>query len=140
MKKIILMILSIVVAILAIIIYNIYEYKNTKLEAQKNNSIFESAFEKEILGTDVISLINKAIDNNEKNKVDKNSKGTYIENDYNSIKIDIKFKEMDSIISMEAINSQGEINFTKNFGAAIFKCTKIEYHEKTKRNPYLLYV
>ncbi len=139
MKKIIIVILSIVIAILSIIVYNIYEYNNKKIESQKNNSNFESAYGKEILGTDVISLINKAIDNNEKNKVEKDAKGTYIENNINSIKIDVKFKEMDNVISMEAINSQGAVNFAINFGAATFKCTKLEYHEKTKNIKYMYF-
>ena len=105
----------------------------------KNNKVYESFLNEQVLGTDVISLINKAIDNNDKNEVQKDSNGQYIDNGKNSVQIEIKFLELDKTISMEAINGQGYTQFVHNFGTYNFKCTKIEYHNSTKNVKYMYF-
>ena len=131
MKKIVILISTIFLTIALIIGYRIY-YKKVAIEqAVKENKSYESFYNKEILGTDVISIINKAIDSNEKNQVEKDEKGNYIDNFENSIEIKLKFKELDQIITMERINEVGMQQFWLNFGALSFKCTDIEYHTKT---------
>jgi len=131
MKKNVILISTIFLTIALIIGYRIY-YKKVAIEqAVKENKSYESFYNKEILGTDVISIINKAIDSNEKNQVEKDEKGNYIDNFENSIEIKLKFKELDQIITMERINEVGMQQFWLNFGALSFKCTDIEYHTKT---------
>lgn len=50
---------------------------------------------KTLYGADILSMINKAIDNNETNKIEKNENGLYIENDENSLKIELTLLSTD---------------------------------------------
>ena len=72
-------------------------------------------------------------------KVEKDEEGLYIENDTNSIKIDVKFLEADKAVSMEKIQSLGEDMFLKNYRSMPFSCTQKQYHEKTNQIKYLLF-
>ncbi len=135
MKKIIISFIIIAIIVITAVVYCNNVYQSKLRELQKVNSDYESYYNVEVLGTDIISIINKTIDLNEKNEVAKNEKGEYQENDTNSIIITVKFKGKDDeefIYRMENIARQGSIEFVKNFGAISFKCTNIEYHEKTK--------
>lgn len=139
MKKYVFIIISIVLVIVATIGYQFYRYKQQILQAEKNNKSYNSFYEQNVLGTDLATLINKAIDSNEKNAVKKDENGMYLNNGKNSISIEIKFLELDKIIPMESINKQDVIQFVQNFGAMTFKCTKREYHEKTKNVKYMYF-
>ena len=139
MKKYVLSIITIVLIIVAIIAYKVYDYKVNQNNMANNNKTYNSFYEKEVLGTDVATLINKAIDNNNKNSVEKSNDGYYINNDKDSINIDIKFKDLDEPISMERIDELDSIRFVQNFGGFSFKCTKIEYHEKTGNVKYMYF-
>ena len=139
MKKYVLSIITIVLIIVAIIAYKVYDYKVNQNNMANNNKTYNSFYEKEVLGTDVATLINKAIDNNNKNSVEKSDEGVYINNNNNSINIDIKFKDLDKQISMERIDELDSIKFVQNFGGFSFKCTKIEYHEKTGNVKYMYF-
>lgn len=139
MKKYVLIIITIVLIIVAIIAYKVYDYKVNQNNMANNNKTYNSFYEKEVLGTDVATLINKAIDNNNKNSVEKSDEGVYINNNNNSINIDIKFKDLDKPISMERIDELDSIKFVQNFGGFSFKCTKIEYHEKTGNVKYMYF-
>ena len=129
MKRNIIFIVAIFLVVIAIITYSFYNIKRA----------YQSFYNQEFLGTDVISIINKAIDSNEKNAVDKDEKGHYIDNNKNSIIIEIKFKEQEQIIKMEAIEKSGEQKFLILFGATSFKCTKIEYHQNTNNVKYMYF-
>lgn len=139
MKKYVLIIITIVLIIVAVVTYKVYDYRVTQNNVSNNNKTYNSFYEKEVLGTDVATLINKAIDNNNKNSVEKSNDGYYINNDKNSINIDIKFKDLDEPISMERIDELDSIRFVQNFGGFSFKCTKIEYHEKTGNVKYMYF-
>lgn len=139
MKKYVLIIITIVLVIVAIIAYKVYEYRVTQNDVTNNNKIYNSFYEKEVLGTDVVTLINKAMDSNENNSVEKDEKGYYIDNNTNSINVDIKFKDLDEPISMERIDKLDSVRFIQNFGGFSFKCTKIEYHEKTGNVKYMYF-
>lgn len=104
MKKNIIILLVIVIAIISAFAYNFYNYKAQELETARKNKEYESFYEQEVLGTDLMSLINKAIDSNRKNNVEKDENGRYIDNSKNSIKIEIKFLELDKTILMEAVS------------------------------------
>ena len=77
------------------------------------------------------SLINKAINENEKNNVTKNDKNYYIPNETNSIKIYIKLQQDGEEFEMERIFNYGMTEFVKNFNLEDFKCTKVNYHKET---------
>ena len=133
MKKIIICILSIFLIIICIVVYGVYQKNENTAQIGVDNKTYESYENKEVLGTDIISIINKATDSNKKNDIKIGEDGNYIDNGKNSIRIEIKFLELDKVITMERINNVGIEKFWSNYGALSFKCTKIEYHEKTHR-------
>lgn len=133
MKKTFLILLTVIVTLILISSYYIYNARLMETSAQKNNKQYEEYCNKQIIGTQLISLINKAIDNNEKNGVLKQLNSIYYENNNkNSIQITVKFTEEDRIIKMEDIAEKGTENFVKYFSTAIFECTKVEYHKDTQ--------
>ena len=138
MKKIAIFIVWVIV-IIAVFSYIYYNYKTKKNEIDSSNMIYKTAYEKEISGNDLATIINKALDSNEKNYIEKDSEGLYIENNDNSIKIDLKFKQSDYVFPMEKIYANKVSEFIRLYGQAIFKCTKIEYHKKTKLVKYLYF-
>ena len=139
MKKIIICILSIFLIIICIVVYGVYQKNENTAQIGVDNKTYESYENKEVLGTDIISIINKATDSNKKNDIKIGEDGNYIDNGKNSIRIEIKFKELDKVITMERINNVGIEKFWSNYGALSFKCTKIEYHEKTHRVKYMYF-
>ena len=139
MKKIIICILSIFLIVICIVVYGVYQKNENTAQIGVDNKTYESYENKEVLGTDIISIINKATDSNEKNDIKISEDGNYIDNGKNSIRIEIKFLELDKVITMERINNVGIEKFWSNYGALSFKCTKIEYHEKTHRVKYMYF-
>ena len=139
MKKIIICILSIFLIIICIVVYGVYQKTENTAQIGVDNKTYESYENKEVLGTDIISIINKATDSNKKNDIKIGEDGNYIDNGKNSIRIEIKFLELDKVITMERINNVGIEKFWSNYGALSFKCTKIEYHEKTHRVKYMYF-
>lgn len=132
MKKTFVIILVFFLIIVAIISGVLYNKKRSSVLTKDYNKPYETYYKQEILGTTLISIINKAIDDNEKNGVDKPKECIYYqENETNSIKITVQFLEADKPIYMEDIAKQTSETFISFFATASFKCTKIEYHEKT---------
>ena len=133
MKQSLLMILAIIFIVICIVSGTILNIQTERKEISKYNLEYEKYLNKEILGTEVATLINKVIDQNEKNNVKKNEKGYFIENNENSIKIDLKMTTIDKTYTMEEIYNNQITNFVQNFSQIKFKCTKIEYHKDTKK-------
>ena len=138
MKKIIIF-LVIVLIIVAIVAYMYLNYKATYNQTQIKNSQYESYDGQEIYGTDLATLINKAVDDNKKNDIQKDDQGLYVDNGENSIRIDIKFTDDDSIHTMEEIDNSGTDTFMQYYNQIKFKCTKIEHHSKTNMVSYLFF-
>lgn len=134
MKNRILIILFIFFIVLVISGYAVYNYRTSIVESQKINNEYKKYYNIQVLGNELISIINKTIDINEKYGIQKNENGQYIENDTSSIKLYIKFKYKDDYknVTMEDISKGGIENFMKVYGAASFKCTELTYHEKSK--------
>lgn len=128
---------TIVILLLFIIIilgiwFAVMQNMQNERELERYNSEFDKYLtSNQLYGTDVATLINKAIDNNNKNGVEKNEKGYYIDNDMNSIKIYIKLEDEGEYYQMERIFKVGMIEFVKNFNLEGFKCTEVNYHKKT---------
>lgn len=137
MKKIAIFFLIIVIIIVGIS-YMYLNYKANYHEAQRENNQFESYYNEEFYGADVVTIVNKAYDNNLTNSVQKDDKGKFIENDTTSIKIDLKMLDTDKTYDMETLYSGGMDKFAKYYNNIKFKCTKIEYHKKTQKVKYML--
>ena len=129
MKRNFFIILTILLIISAIVGCTVYNYRRTQANIAQYNKQYESWHNKQILGTDFISIINKTIDNNEKNDIQKDENNIYIEDNEKSVKIYVKFLESDNIFDMEAISNNGIENFIQNYATFSFKCTKIDYHK-----------
>ena len=132
MKKGLILILTLFFVVIIIIAVKINDMQKQKQKILNYNQEFEYFCNKEILGTDITTLINKAIDFNEKNEVKKDEKNLYIPNEENSINIYIKMKFTENIYPMESFYTAGINDFTKYFGSINFKSTKINYHKNGK--------
>ena len=124
MKKVILLILAISAIIIATISYIYMTNKANYEMVQRQNVQYESYYQQEIYGPDLATLINKAVDDNNKNEVAKTQKGKYIENTTNSIRIDIKFTDDNTIHAMEEIYNGGISTFIQYYNQIKFKCTR----------------
>ena len=137
MKKLAIFFLTIIVIIVGIS-YMYMNYKANYYINQKENYQFSGYYNKELKGNEIATLINKAYDNNSSNTVAKDKKGKFIENDNNSIKMDIKMLDTDKTYDMETLNSGGMDKFVQYYGQITFKCTKIDYHSSTGKVKYML--
>ena len=108
-------------------------------EVKKQNLEYEYYLNKTVYGTEVATLISKAVDQNEKLKIAKDENGRYIDNGENSIKIDLKMKTIDKTYPMEEIYNSQISNFVQNFNLIEFKCTNIEYHKETGKISKLIF-
>lgn len=139
MKKI--AIFFIITKLIVCAIFAMYiSYKANYNMSKKTNLAFEKYLNEEVYGTDLATVINRAVDRNEKNGVTKNNKGIYQNNDENSINIEIKMLDDDSVYKMEKFYNVGIQNFINYYGKIKFKCTDIEYHSATNQVKYLLFV
>ena len=138
MKKIFIF-LTIIIVIICIIAFQYNSYKRNQNAITSENSEFDLYLDKEVYGIDLATIINKSVDKNEKNKISKDEKGFFIENDENSIKVQIYIKENEKTYEMEQIYKQGTEQFVQFFINEKFKCSKVEYHKKTGRIKYMLF-
>lgn len=138
MKKIAIFFLIIIIIVVGIS-YMYLNYKANYNETKLKNVEFESYYNQEIYGGDLTTIINKAVDNNISNGVEKNNKGKYLDNQKNSINIDIKMLDNDKVYNMETLYGGGMNNFLQYYNQIKFKCTKIEYHKSTNRIKYMLF-
>lgn len=138
MKKIFIF-LAIVSVIVVIVGFRYVVYKNEYNVIQSENAEFEEYKDKEINGLSVGSMINKAVDKNTKNKIEKDENGKFIQNDENSIEIEIYMTDNETTYKMETIYNAGTEQFVQYYGNIKFKCSKIEYHKNTGKIKYILF-
>lgn len=131
MKKTFLLILAILLIIIFIVLGSILKIRSKQTQAKKYNQEYEYYLNKELYGTEVATLINKVVEQNEKNNVQKDKNGYYIDNGINSIKINLNMITIKKTYPMELIYNNSTQNFVKNFNIILFKCSNIEYHKKT---------
>ncbi len=133
MKKTIYIILLIFIIVLVITIQYVYNYRSAKIAEQKINNEYNSYYNKQVLGTELISIINRTIDVNNQNGIAKDN-NYYIDNENNSIQIYVVFvyKDKTKTIKMEDIEKSGTEAFIKRYSTESFKCTNIDNHKKTK--------
>ena len=138
MKKIFIF-LAIVLIIVAVVGVEYISYKTEYNIIQKENAEYEEYKDKEVYGLDVATMINKAVDRNTKNKIEKDENGNFIQNDENSIEIEIYMQDNETTYKMETIYNAGTEQFVQYYGSIQFKCSKIEYHKNTGRIKYMLF-
>lgn len=139
MKKllIILLVLFIIIIFSISMLYINISAQNRAL--QKYNKEYEQYLNKTIKGTELATLINKAVNVNENNKIKVDNKKHYIENNENSIKIEITMLLTEKTYPMEEIYNTDTAEFVKYFSIEEFKCTNIEYHSKTGKISKMLF-
>ncbi len=120
------------VVIIVGIAYMYLNYKANYNETKKENNQFESYYEQEFYGADVVTLINKAYDSNLTSGVERDDNGVFIENETNSIKIDVKIIDNDTTYNMETLYKGGMDKFVENYSGIKFKCTQLDYHSNGK--------
>lgn len=138
MKKIAIFLL-IIIGIVSTISYLYLNSINNQRIAQKENIKFEIYKDEEITGAEVTTLINKAINSNQQNEIEKDKKGRYRDNETNSINIDIKFIDDDVTYNIEKIYNNGMDKFLTYYRDIKFKCVDVQYHDKTQKIKYMLF-
>lgn len=138
MKKLAIFFLIVIIIVVGIS-YLYLNYKANYYTTKRENEQFVSYDGQEIYGNELTTIINKAVDNNQKNEIQKDKKGKYINNDNNSIQIEIKMLDNDKVYSMETFYEGGMDKFIQYYSEIKFKCTKIEYHTVTNRVKYMLF-
>lgn len=138
MKKIAIFLL-IIISIVSTISYLYLNSISNQRIAQKENIKFEIYKDEEITGAEVTTLINKAINSNQQNEVEKDKKGRYMDNETNSINVDIKFIDDDVTYNIEKIYNNGMDKFLTYYRDIKFKCVDVQYHDKTQKIKYMLF-
>lgn len=143
MKKIAIF-FALIIVIVATVFYTYYKYIANYNNTKKENEEFTVYIDKEITCSELATIINKAINTNEKNVVKKSKSGKYEENENDSLNIDVKFIE-DEVrnkyltYNMEAIYNVGVESLLINYSDSMFKCNKVQYHETTGKIKYMLF-
>lgn len=133
MKKTFITILLIIAIIVSIIVIKYLDYKDEISQIKEYNLQFENYLEKDIFGTEIASIINKAVDINEQNVIKKNENGKYIQND-DSINIEIKITDLeeDTIYAMETLYNGGMAEFVQYYNSIYFKSSDVKYNNNGK--------
>lgn len=132
MKKTLIYIICIVLIILSVIGTKYLNFKEQKSLIQKYNLEYEVYLNQDVTGRELTTAINRAVNNNEKNSIQKDEKGFYIDDDNNSVKIEIKILDNDTTYQMETLYNGGMENFIQYYGDINFNCSKIDYNSKGK--------
>lgn len=139
MKKVVYFVVLIAIILVAIIALKISDNNSASRQAISFNKQFERYKDTTIYGTDVLTIINKAIDNNEKYEIERNQEGFYIENDENSLKVELilLLKNEENMIiektyQMESLEKAGLKEFISSFNLTEFRCENIEYNSKNR--------
>lgn len=138
MKKLAIFFLIVIIIIVGVS-YLYLNYKANYYIVQRENRQFESYVGEEIYGTELTTIINKATDSNQNNEIPQDEKGKYIDNDYNSIQIEINMLDNEKRYSMETLYAGGMDKFVQYYGEIKFKCTKLHYHNTTNKVKYMLF-
>lgn len=129
-KNITIILILIVIAIAAFSTWYI-QTSNVQKEVTNYNSEYEKLYQNgQINGVDLTTIINKAIDNNEKNSIGKDENNAYIDDGIYYTEIYVKVTDDErAAYPMEAIQEVGLSEFTRLYGSLNFECTETEYHE-----------
>ncbi len=140
MKKNIVIILSIFVVILIILttvfLVQINSMRNIKDTHDREMDFFLEYEDKSFNVDNFISIMNKAIDNNEKYDIKLNDKNEYIEDNKYSIKVYLKLDDNEKLVPMEYLmfsEKGGARNIERMFSNISYKYQEIKYHKNSTR-------
>lgn len=131
-KPLIVLITIFIVAVIIVTVIINTKQDNIKAIKQFNDS-FEQYIGKQIYGTEVTTVISKAIKNNENHNIQKDENGYYINDNKYCIKVELNMITVEKTYQMEQLYKAGLTEFVKNFNVITFECTNIEYHNQTGR-------
>ena len=138
MKKIVIIILVIVIAITSIVFAKYVEYSKQKNEVEIINKEYLAYRNSDIQINTIVSLMGKAIEQNKKNNIKQDENKIFAENDTNSIKIYMEVESSDQTrivrIPMEELilgEKAGTEKVELSFSTSIFRITDVQYHKKT---------
>ena len=136
MKKHLLIIITIILIAIIIVCYNIIQIQGRQNELKNYNLAYENYLNKEIYGSDVATVMNKALDSNKKNNIQKDEKGYFIDNGQDSVQIELimitdEEKQETTTYKMETIEQVGMTSFLSNFSLTTFKSSNVKYHKDT---------
>lgn len=133
MKKKLVLILTVFLVIIAIITINIKAKQDDEKALKQFNQQYEQYLNKQVYGTEVTTVINKAIENNKKYNIQEDEQGMYITDNKYCIKVELNMITVEKTYQMEQLYKAGLTEFVKNFNVITFECTNIEYHKETGR-------
>lgn len=133
MKKNLAIIIIIFIVIMSMLTIMLKAKEDDEKSLKAINYEYEQYLNKQVYGTDVTSIINKAIDNNENYKIPKDENGMYINDGKYCIKIELNMITIEKTYQMEQMYKAGITEFVRNFNLINFECTAIEYHKETGR-------
>ena len=140
MKKTVIIILTAVLVICSMILSKYYENNDKKNEINQFNVKYEKYKDSEITGRDIATIINQAVNDNEQAYIQKDKSGIYIQNDTNSISIEIQITDFakERKYKMETLYGGGIAEFVKYYGDILFKYAEINYNSHG-RVKYILF-
>ena len=133
MKKMLIIVTTIFLVVMIILSIFLINIKNENRKLQQINMQYEQYINKEIYGTELATLINKSIDNNQKYNIPKDENGIYIQDNNYSIKITIKMLATQEVYEMEKIFEYKVEQFIELFNNSKFKASNVLYHQNTGR-------
>lgn len=139
MKKAILIILIVLGLIIVVVTMNISSNNIKTNSISKFNEEFEKYNDKTLHGADILTIINKATDNNKEHNISKDENGNYIEDDIYSVRVELILlsEDKDGNINevtypMETLEKAGLDGFISSFSLTDFKYEKIEYNSSKR--------
>lgn len=134
MKKIVIRLLCVLLVILVIITGKYMSYKVKQNRIKQENVDYEYFYQKEVYGSEIATVINKAINQNTKNEIPKDENGKYIQNNTNSIKVEVHISDNETLYDMETLYNGTMTTFVQYYNLIKFKCTTLTYNEVGRVN------
>lgn len=135
MKRTFALLFVFLIVIFVVLFTRVKTMRNHNLEVMNFNSNYEIYNEDKLNGLDVATAINRAMSNNEKYSVEKDSEGFYNLDDKDCVEVYISMivdeEGNTKTYRMESFDKVGMNNFISSFGDANFKCTSIKYNQNT---------
>ena len=134
MKKTLVLILVVVIVIICIVFANYIDFSKRKVEIETFNKEFLAYENSNIQINTIITLMNKAIEENRQNGLQQDENQIFQENDTNSIKLYLELKSSNAVIPMEELilnKKAGRERVGLAFSDLLFNITNVEYHQKS---------
>lgn len=138
MKKYVILFIIVIIVVTSIA-YLYLNYVSGANNVKASNKEYTNLYNTTITGSTLASNINKIIDKNTKNNVQKDKNGYFLDNGTNSIIGEIKFKDSENTFKIEQIYNNDISKFINLYSNLNFKCTNIKYHSKTNLVSYMYF-